>query len=380
MIGGADVANRRPLVALLAQDFEVIVVGSAPVDDGYFPDVAYYHYRMGRSVSPIGDTMATNQLRKLLHRLKPDVVHAYDTKPTVFGRLAARLANVPVIVGTLPGIGSLYSDGRIQTRFVRYIYERLQQQACRVSEITVFQNDDDLAEFVSRGIVRKESVKLIRGSGVDTSIFRPDGRQEAERIALRSELAIPLGAQVVTMVSRVIRSKGVCDFAAAARILKEGTDPPAHFLLVGQFDVQSRDALSTLEWDLVQSSVHCLGRRTDVAALLAITDVFVLPSYYREGVPRALLEAAASGKALITTDYPGCREVVQHNVSGLIIPPRDPKRLAEALAELLPDAGRRERLGAAARHVAVTQFDIRIVADSLRQLYTELLSNQRVSA
>jgi glycosyltransferase involved in cell wall biosynthesis len=180
------------------------------------------------------------------------------------------------------------------------------------------------------------------------------------------------------MVTRIIRSKGVGDFGEAARLLRGGSTAD-HFLLVGEPDVESRDALNNSEWDSLQRSVHSLGTRTDVAAILGITDVFVLPSYYREGVPRALLEAAASGKALITTDLPGCRDVVRHDSTGLIVPPRNPKRLAEAIASLAIDPGRRVRLGLAARQFAVTRFDLHKVAAAMRQLYLDLLDRQFVA-
>ena len=378
IITGPDAASRWPLVDILKRDFEITLVGSKPEANGYSaPRLGYRYYKLARSINPLSDFQSTRQLLRILSKVKPDVVQTFSTKPAVLGRLAASLARVPVIVGTIPGIGSLYGDNRIRTRLIRYIYEGLQKLVCKLSAMTIFQNEDDLAEFVARGLVSAKKAMVVPGSGVDTTIYRPDAASAEERMALRSDLGVPPNAPIVTMISRVIRSKGVCDFAEAARLLSMPANDTPYFLLVGEPDMENRDALNATELEVVQRWLHCLGARTDVVAILGITDVFVLPSYYREGVPRALIEAAASGKALITTNYPGCRDVVEHDLSGLIVPPRDPKSLAQAIDSLLSDPSRRKRLGAAARQVAVAKFDLQIVANRLCQLYIKLLASPK---
>jgi glycosyltransferase involved in cell wall biosynthesis len=375
IITGPDAASRWPLVEVLSRDFEITLVGSKPQTNSYSSHALQFcHYTLERSISPIGDLLSVSRLLRILSKVKPDVVHTFSTKPSVLGRLAASMTRVPVIIGTIPGIGSLYGDNRIRTRLIRYVYESLQKTVCRLSAMTVFQNDDDLAEFVGRGLVSWKRAMVIPGSGVDTTVYRPNGVSADESEALRNELGVPPHALVVTMISRVIKSKGVCDFAEAARLLRMSATNATYFLLVGEPDVENRDGLTAAEWKFAQEWLHCLGTRTDVVAILGITDVFVLPSYYREGIPRALIEAAASGKALITTNYPGCRDVVEHDVSGLIVPPRDPKSLAEAIDGLLSDPTRRNRLGRTARQVAVAKFDLQIVANSLNQLYMRLLA------
>ena len=379
IISGPDIASRIRLAKLLATDFEVTVIGSHKGVPAAMGDLPYRQYRLDRSVNAFGDFVALMQLRRLLLSIKPQIVQTFSTKPSVLGRLAARQAKVPVIVGTVPGMGSIYGDERLRTRLLRYVYERVQRLACQVSTATVFQNEDDLAAFVRRGLVRRKAATVIRGSGVDTDAYRPDSLTPGERAELRSSLGIRPGVLVVTMVSRVIRSKGVCDFAEAARLLSSDGSSSHHFLLVGEPDLDSRDALNKTEWETVQRWVDCLGSRNDVAAILGITDIFVLPSYYREGVPRALLEAAASGNALISTDLPGCRDVVQHDSTGLIVPPRDAKRLADTISTLANDPRRRARLGMAARQLIVTQFDLRHVANTMRQLYLELLDHQQLA-
>jgi glycosyltransferase involved in cell wall biosynthesis len=374
LISGPDIASRISLAKLLAADFGVTIIGSKATATDSMGGLPYREYHLARSVSPIGDIRTLTQLTTVLRTLKPQIVQTFSTKPSVLGRLAARQARVPVIVGTVPGMGSIYGDERVRTRLLRFTYERLQKVACQGST-TVFQNQDDLDEYIRRRLVRREAATVIPGSGVDTDAFRPDSLTAEASAELKLSLGIEPSAVVVTMVTRIIRSKGVGDFGEAARLLRGGSTQ-YHFLLVGELDVESREALDKAEWDSLQRSVHCLGTRTDVAALLGITDVFALPSYYREGVPRALLEAAASGKALITTDLPGCRDVVQHDSTGLIVPPRNSKRLAEAIASLVSNPSRRVRLGRSARQLAVSRFDLRVVAATMRRLYLELLDRQ----
>jgi glycosyltransferase involved in cell wall biosynthesis len=176
------------------------------------------------------------------------------------------------------------------------------------------------------------------------------------------------GTLVVTMVARIIRSKGALEYAAAAnRIRREFQQ--VRFLLVGADDHGSRDSLNEAERLAVAQGVDCLGHQADVADVLAITDVFVLPSFYMEGMPRALLEAAASGLPIITTDIRGCRDVIEDGVSGILIPPRDPEALATAILGLLRDPVRRSRLGHQARARAVSDFDVSAVASRLLSVY-----------
>lgn len=375
IISGPDIASRLPLAKLLARDFEVTLIGSHNFASSTLGGLQYRFFRLDRSLNPPLDLVALVQLRRLLSDLKPRVVQTFSTKPSVLGRLAAARAKVPVIVGTVPGMGSIYGDDRVVTRLIRGVYELAQREACRVSNLTVFQNDDDLTQFVGRRLVRREAATVVRGSGVDTEAFRPDAMTVEERRQLRSSLGISERAVVVTMVTRVIRSKGVLDFAEAATLVRAGP-LPLEFLLVGELDTESRDALSRGEWTSVQRHVRCLGTRTDVPAILGITDVFALPSYYREGLPRALLEAAASGIALIGTDLPGCRDVVIDGVTGLMVSPRDPCNLAEAIRRLAADRAMRERMGAAARLLAVENYDVRNVARAMSELYVRLLDQQ----
>jgi lipopolysaccharide/colanic/teichoic acid biosynthesis glycosyltransferase/glycosyltransferase involved in cell wall biosynthesis len=313
----------------------------------------------------------------LLQQTRPHVIHAFDTKPGVYGCLAAWSTGVPVVVGTVTGLGSLYTPGSTAPAAVRRVYEALQWLAARTADVTIFQNRDDRAEFVARRIVPAHRAALVRGSGVPTALFDPERFTPAQRRDTRAALGIPADALLVTLVSRAIRSKGVGEFVAAAGAIRQRR-PDVHFLLVGHADHDSVDGFSATELQSLQPALHWPGPRRDVAAILAASDLFVLPSYLREGIPRALLEAAAMGLPIVTTDSPGCNDVVQPGVSGLLVPPRDVPALITAIEHLLDHPEQRRAFGQAARARAVAEFDLDVVARATESLYRELLERKRV--
>src|SRR5207248_119447 len=192
---------------------------------------------------------------------------------------------------------------------------------------TIFQNQTDADEFLGKGVVPRDRWAVVPGSGVRTGVYDPARFSPADRRQTRAGLGVPDGALLVTMISRVLRTKGVQEFAAAAAEVKR-RHPDAHFLLVGPSDEKSLDRLSPRELAELAGAVNWPGPRSDVAHVLAATDIFVLPTFYREGIPRVLLEAASMGLPLITTRSPGCVEVVEEGVNGWLVPVRDAGALA----------------------------------------------------
>jgi len=273
-------------------------------------------------------------------------------------------------------MGSLYGSNRLRIRLVRVIYEVIQALACRVSTLSIVQNADDLEDFISRGVMLRSKTIIVRGSGVNTRAFRPDRLAAQEAAKLRQSLGLSATTLVVTMVSRVIRSKGVLEFAAAADQLRK-TEPRAHFVLIGQVDAESPDRLNARELATLRHSVHWLGRRDDIAELLCITDVFVLPTSLMEGIPRVLLEAAASGLPIVTSDTRGCRDVVEHGKTGLLIKPGDSVELSHAILSLLGDPVRRSSLGKEARRRVIQEFDSDLIYGQLTRVYREQMGGAR---
>jgi N,N'-diacetylbacillosaminyl-diphospho-undecaprenol alpha-1,3-N-acetylgalactosaminyltransferase len=376
IVGGPDVDARLELMHSLSDSFEISALGSLPSLQNKFTieGFSYYSYTMNRGVNPLGDLKTLFQLFTIFREKKPQIVHTFDTKPGVWGRLAARLAGVQVVIGTLPGLGSLYGDESFKSRVLRSIYQRLQSLACRLSDLTIFQNEDDTRQFIKDGIVPAPKAMVILGSGINTKMFSPAQVSEADKMKLKTEFKIQPDEIIVTMISRIIRSKGVFDFMQSAREIQQD-NPKVHFLLVGGEDSESIDRLTQEELIQLKRDVHWLGHRSDIPSILAISDIFVLPSIYREGIPRVLLEAAAMKLPIVTTNSPGCKEVVENGVNGFLVPAHDSAALSNAITSLVKAPELRQRFGQASQQRAVERFDTAVISGQTRNVYEQFISN-----
>lgn len=374
IIGGSDVDARIPLIEQMKGEACFMVAGSQDQSPEPFrkAGIEFRSYPMLRSANPIADIYMLIVLIRLIHSKSLDIVHTFDTKPGVWGRLAAHITGVPVVVGTLPGLGSLYSNSGLRTLLIRAIYRPLQSLACRLSELTIFQNQADAEQFIKDRVVPRHKTAIINGSGVQTAVYDPRNFSLEQRHQTRINLALDEKKTVVVMISRLIRSKGVLEFAQAARAIQEQY-PETIFLLVGSDDYQSVDVLTPRERELIKKSVTFLGERKDVPELLAISDIVVLPTYYREGIPRVLLEAASMGLPIVATNVPGCTEVVEHDANGFLVAPRDTRALRDAIEMLVVNPLLRKRFGAVSRLRAITSFDLSIIARQTTQTYRQLL-------
>jgi glycosyltransferase involved in cell wall biosynthesis len=377
LVGSIDIDARLDLMHFLSKNFDISALGSLPTLQDKFSDQGfiYMSYTLSRRANPFLDIFTLIQLYFIFRRLKPHLVHAFDTKPCVWARIAAYLAGVPVIIGTLPGLGSLYTNENFINRLLRSIYERLQQLACYVSDLTIFQNHHDARQFIEAGILSPQKVIVIPGSGVSTQMFAQGQVSGAKRAELRKELQIQPDTIVVTMVSRIIKSKGVFEFMSAAQEVITHY-PNARFLLVGPEDNESLDRLNAGELEKLRQVVMWPGSRRDIRAILAISDIFVLPSAYREGIPRVLLEAASMGLPIVTTDSPGCNEVVEDEINGFLIPVRDSAALSQAVLCLIEQPELRRSFGQISRQRAVERFDLLVITAQIRTLYQQLLTHQ----
>lgn len=314
-----------------------------------------------RSIGPWREARLLWRLRALLAAERPDIVHGLTIKCAVYGSFAARFAGIDSRVNAVNGLGYVFTSedrlARLLTPPVRLLM-RLAFGGAR-SRLVV-QNPDDRRLFEQSRLIHPDRIRLIPGSGVDCRRFVP-----RERLGGRN------GQYRVLLPARLLWDKGVGEFLEAARLLRgEGIE----FLIAGEADPGNPAAVPQPEITVWQESglVRLLGHVDNMPALFQSVDVVVLPSY-REGLPKALIEAAASGLPLVTTDVPGCREVVSHEVDGLLIPARDAGALAAAIVFLRDDPITAERLGRAARAKAVRVFDERhIVAQTLR-VYDEIL-------
>lgn len=319
-----------------------------------------------RAMAPHRDLLAIPELIRHFRALQPDIVHTHNPKPGLYGRIAARLAGVPVVVNTVHGLYALPED-RWTKRAVVYGLERV---ASTCSDAELLQNPEDVA--VLRRVLHEPASKLtVLGNGVDLSRFAPgDGRDRAK---LRAELGLAQDAVVVGAVGRLVLEKGYAELFQAWEHLRE-EHPRAVLVVVGPDDADKADAVPP---ELIERAsglgVRFLGMRDDVDELYRAFDLYVLASH-REGFPRSAMEAAASGLPIVATDIRGCRQVVADGVTGLLVPVRDPAGLAVALDQLLGDAARRAEMGAAALGRAQQEFDQQRQIDTTLDTYERLLA------
>jgi glycosyltransferase involved in cell wall biosynthesis len=296
-------------------------------------------------INPLNDLRTLFHLYRLMREGRPDAVITFQPKPNVYALLAARLASVPVRAAVVEGLGFAFTPGEetFKKRIVRAVLKALYKLSFAFAHKVFFLNPDDLREFVAQGLVRPEKAVLLGGIGVPLEEWPP---------------APPhLEPLTFTLIARLLREKGVREFAEAARRLK-ARHPGVRFLLIGPLDtnpgaIPEAEVRSWVE----EGILEWIPWAEDVRPYLRETSVYVLPSYYREGVPRSTQEAMAMARPVITTDAPGCRETVIPGVNGFLVPPRDPEALAQAMMKFLEEPHLVERMGKESRRLAEERFD-----------------------
>lgn len=309
----------------------------------------YLHLPMdAKGRNPVKDLLLLLRFIRLFKATRPDVFLGFTIKPNIYGSLAARLCGVKVI-NNIAGLGISFQSRTVFTLFLERLYRFALSSSARV----FFQNEDDLGQFVRLGVVQSTLVDRLPGSGVDLRRFpaTPFLHREADR---------PFRFLVIC---RMLWSKGVGEFVEAARRLKV-QHADVEFCLLGFLDVQNPDAISRAimnQW-VSEGVVNYLGATDKVSDEIAAADCVVLPSFYPEGVPRSLLEAAAIGRPIVTTDTVGCREVVEPGMNGFLCLPRDAVDLADKLDRILSMSQLQLiEMGQASRRLAETKFDEKIV-------------------
>jgi lipopolysaccharide/colanic/teichoic acid biosynthesis glycosyltransferase/glycosyltransferase involved in cell wall biosynthesis len=306
-----------------------------------------------------------HSLYHLYKAIRPDLIHHLRLKPVLYGGLAAYAARVPAEVSMPTGLGHVFTADTKKARFLRAITLLGCRVAFRHNNLrVVFQNPDDRKVFVDSGTLRPARCSLIRGSGVDISEF--------------SMTREPEGTPVVLLASRMLLDKGICEFVEAARSVKR-TGVTARFVMVGGTDPGNPTAVSAEQLRAWQDEcvVEWWGHRSDMHCVLPQAHVVCLPSY-REGVPKVLIEAAAAGRAIVATDVPGCREIVQHGRTGLLVPPQNSQKLAEAITFLLENPAVRARMARRGRQFAVANFsNDRVIAETV-SIYNQVLSRRQL--
>ncbi len=314
-------------------------------------------------LNPLEELRTLIDLFRIYRREKPDIVHHVALKPVLYGSLAARLARTPGIVNALAGLGYVFSSAGQRAKMLRWIVKPVLTFALgRKNSILIVQNSDDWNRIVIEGLADADSLRLIRGAGVDPGAYR--------QVSAASETPL------VILPARLLRDKGVGEFVEAARLLR-ARGIKARFVLVGKPDPANPASVSQAEIEawVGAGAVECWGWQDDMPAIFAQAQIVCLPTYH-EGFPKSLLEAAASGCAIVTTDIAGCREIVRHGVTGWLVPVRDAGALADALQAAIEQPELRERYGAAARALVEANFSIDRVAGETIAVYRELMARQ----
>ncbi len=310
------------------------------------------------SFNPLGDLLTLLRLIEVYRRERPDIVHHVAMKPVLYGTIAARVAGTGRVINALAGMGWLFTSAGGPVGRLMPIVRRCLAAAVKAG-VAIVQNDDDRQLLVQLGVPTAQ-IRTIPGSGVDLHQFRP-GRE-------------PDGPPVVVMPSRLLADKGVLEFVAAARLVRQ-RGVHARFVLAGDPDPlnpSSVDLATVTQWER-DGVIEYRGHVKDVAALLAASHIVCLPSY-REGLPKTLIEAASAGKPIVTTDVPGCRHVVTAGENGLLVPPRDATALADALVRLLEQPALRQQMGARGRARAEADFGLDSIIARTLGVYREVLA------
>lgn len=313
-----------------------------------------------RSLNPLPDLATAWRLSSALRIIQPDLLHAFTLKSIFIGTMAAWFADVPRVVNAITGLGSLYSGRKLRYLIARWLLGYffrifLMQRRVRI----IFQNPEDQGQIEAL-TGNGESLRLIAGSGVDTALFYPS--------------KTPTRVPVVIMASRLIRDKGIGVLCQAAHLVAEQVSD-VQFQIAGEVDPGNPSSFTTEEIEELARNhpmVHFLGHRTDMPELFRGAALAVLPAQVREGLPRSLIEACASGLALVATDVEGIREVVIPGRNGLLVPPGNAPALASALIELLKNPNRYSTMGKESRALAVDRFDKERVLGATLAVYAEL--------
>lgn len=310
--------------------------------------VGYRHVPIQRAgMNPLRDVATVRALVAIYRDVQPDLVLSYTIKPVIYGSLAARIARVPRVCSMVTGLGYSFGTATWKQRALNPIVRGLFRAALSKNEVVFFQNPDDMALFVERRLATTRQAVLVNGSGVDLKHY--------------DVAPLPNGNPSFLLITRLLWEKGVGEYVEAARRLK-ATWPNASFRLLGPLD-PNPTAISRAQLDAwcAEGIVDYLGATSDVRPAMAAASVFVLPSAYREGTPRTVLEAMAMGRPIITTDAPGCRETVVRGENGVLVPTNDAGALAAAMERFLRDPALVPAMGARSREIAEAKYDVHLV-------------------
>jgi len=349
---------RLPLANALREKGDEVVLVS-PVDKyvNKLVDLGFKHLKLTMKrggVNPVRDLLLLGQLFRIYKNEKPDLVHHFTSKCVLYGSLAAKMAGMIKVVNSITGMGYVFSGDGIKQRFLQPIVLAL-YKICLQGTQVIFQNEDDEKEFKQIGMFDVDNLHIIRSSGVDLKLFHPDIKPE--------------GIPIIILAARMLRDKGVFEFVEAARILKE-RKINSRMVLVGEPDPENPSSIPVgqLKAWAESNMIEWWGWKDDMVSVYSEANIVCLPSY-REGLPKSLIEAAASSLPIVTTDTYGCRDVVGDGVNGYLVPVGDSTKLADALQKLIQNPGLRQKMGVLGRKMVERDYDLESVIHETLNVY-----------
>ena len=337
---------------IIAAGYEVVVTGPNRIDVDKIEALGARFLEVPidkNGVNPLADLKYQKKLKKILQAEKPDVVLGYTSKPVIYGSIAAKKAKVPHIAAMVTGAGYAFTAKTIKARLIKTVMSMLYRRAFRCADVAIFQNADDLQQFVGEKLVKKEKCRLVNGSGVNMEKFPKT----------------PYPAQTTFfMLSRVMFSKGIREYLEACTIVKKKY-PDVRCMLLGACEgIQDSLSAEQLKPYIDKGIIEYFGETDRVAEYYAQCSVYVLPSY-REGTPRTVLEAMAMGRPVITTDAPGCRETVINGQTGYLVPTQDSNAVAEKMIAFIENPETIPEMGKKSHMYCLEKFDVNKVNETM---------------
>lgn len=367
--------------ALIVRGYEVHII--CP-DGKYVKELAkegvQHHalYVDRKGTNPFNEVKTLWQLYKVCRKEKFDIVHNFTIKINIYGNMASKFASIPTVINSVTGLGYVFTEGGMKKRLLRMLVVNLYRFAFWFSKRVIFLNKDDFEVFQKHRIVKASRGMVLKGEGIDTDKFNPQNVSTVKLKELRQELSSSGHERrsIVTLITRILWDKGIREFVEAAKVVK-ATEPNVLFLLVGPIDTGNPAAVPAQYMQQAEKEglIKYLGERRDIPEIMCISDIMTLPSYYREGIPRVLLEALSMEKPIVTTNWVGCKETVEEGKNGFLVPVKDPSALAAAIEKLIKDEDLRLKMGKYGRKKVLKEFDERIIVSQIMQLYQELLTN-----
>ncbi len=361
-------SHRLPIaLEALRQGYEVHIATALTDKLTVLQDHGFVVHPLSLDRSDMGlwaNWISFRQIYCVFKDVKPDIVHLVTIKPVLLGGLAARLSRVPAVVSAISGLGFVFVSKGVKAKIRRWLVSILYRLALGHYNLKViFQNPDDLSCLVRLACLAEKKVTIIRGSGADLTQYRLT--------------PFPTGIPVVLIAARLLVDKGIREFVQSAQILRQRglSAQDARFVIVGKPDPANPASLRPNElaqWS-EEGVVEVWGHRTDMPQVLEAAHIIVLPSYYGEGLPKVLIEAAACGRVVITTDHPGCRDAIEPNKTGLLVPIKNSSALADAIYYLIKNPDVRKIMGASGRALAEKEFAIEKVVAEHMKIYQNLL-------